>query len=155
MPACKMRTRIGEAGSHRPMAAKLRSASKMTASDPAAACSFELDTMALSYTQGCLPRTWRSASGEIRIASRFSGTVGRFGITVLWSLGESNSRHLACKASALPTELRPRATHQSNGSVAFCDLWQEISRDYEHLRTNGRLETNYVPHVVQLWVRKA
>ncbi len=26
----------------------------------------------------------------------------------LWSLGESNSRHPACKAGTLPTELRPR-----------------------------------------------
>lgn len=26
----------------------------------------------------------------------------------MWSLGESNSRHPACKAGALPTELRPR-----------------------------------------------
>ncbi len=35
-----------------------------------------------------------------------SGQIGRW-----WSLTESNRRHPACKAGALPTELRPRLTN--------------------------------------------
>lgn len=36
------------------------------------------------------------------------GTSGAESALREWSLGESNSRHPACKAGALPTELRPR-----------------------------------------------
>ena len=64
----------------------------------------------------CLPQTQRSTNEEpqpptataMATKAKNPGPEAWVSLIPLWSLGESNSRHLACKASALPTELRPR-----------------------------------------------
>lgn len=45
-----------------------------------------------------------------------------------WSLGDSNSRHLPCKGSALPTELRPRVDANADTTVHDCFLYLSRSR---------------------------
>src|SRR5215207_3624763 len=80
LPWWRMRTRIGEVGSHSPMATKRRSASKITARSPGSP-SWLTDRIAVSYTHGWPPRTWRMASGVTRTATRRSDGDGS------WSAG--------------------------------------------------------------------
>ena len=59
----------------------------------------------------CLPQTQRSTNEEpqpptataMATKAKNPGPQAWVSLIPLWSLGESNSRHLACKASALPT----------------------------------------------------
>ena len=75
LPAWRTRIRIGDNGSHRPMAAKRRSWSKITARSPASP-RWLTESERESNTHGCPPRTCRSASGVTRTASRRSSGRG-------------------------------------------------------------------------------
>ena len=70
-------------------------------------CSLDLTRCVLGRFQssGACPALRRSANGQIRKATAFSWPEPR----KWWSLTGSNRRHPACKAGALPAELRPQS----------------------------------------------
>ena len=74
-PLCSTRRRMGEVGSHSPIAANVRSASNTTARSPGAP-SWLVEVIDPSYTQGLPPRIWRRASGVTRTAIRRLPAVG-------------------------------------------------------------------------------
>jgi hypothetical protein len=68
-----------------------------------------------------------------------------------WSLTESNRRHPACKAGALPSELRPRYTLLRNRQLAVTKRQTMPIADYPKPNQNWWAweDLNFRPHAYQ------
>src|SRR3954447_8506494 len=75
-----MRMRMGDVGSHRPIATKLRSLSKITARSPTPP-RWLIDVIDSLKTHGWPAVIWRRASGVTRTAIRLSLTTGSWSST--------------------------------------------------------------------------
>ncbi len=70
--------------------------------------------------------------------SRNEKTPIKIGVSSKWRRRDSNSRPLACHASALPTELRPRINRTSNESTIWDHYRSDPAPEVKHsLRSPG------------------
>src|SRR4051812_37306587 len=142
LPECRTRMRIGELGSHSPIATKLRSLSKITARSPTAP-RWLIEVIDSLKTHGWPARIWRRASAGTRTAIRLSPTTGS------WSNTDMSSGYAMWNSYAPGmTDQLERTTNllalllESRTPLTFDDIVNQLGDQYPpgHAAMRGAFE---------------